>query len=297
MHRDLADGSWTLEPARGRSLTRGASHSLGAAPQVELLESEAGTPDLVERELEKILAEVRSWRDEDPVEEPAAEGEAPEWSEDHAAALLDEPVRPKGELAAGYLEDHLAEARLSVADMDDAIGKLTTTAEYLRHRVTLVGSDLDRITREYLVTREREERPVPHSEPPRAASAAPWATTSIPSAHRSGREPTTPPHRPQSDAGSGTPAVYEQFTLERYNQTVGAMASRRGALIGLTLLLSALIGSILVLVVVFSPTASPPFWVAVLPLVWVVPIPFFLLSLRGTHRVLDRTDLRLPRAE
>ena len=82
--------------------------------------------------------------------------------------------------------------------------------------------------------------------------------------------------------------------MARYNRTIDALKGRRNKLVVLTLLLSAAIGAFLTLVVLYSPVTNPPLWVAVLPLVWIVPIPFFLLSFRGAHRVVQQNPLHLP---
>ena len=81
--------------------------------------------------------------------------------------------------------------------------------------------------------------------------------------------------------------------MERYNRTVNTLKDRHGTVGALTLLLSALIGLILVEIVLNSPVTYPPVWIAALPLVWIVPLPFFLLSFRGTHRVIYRNHLNL----
>jgi hypothetical protein len=299
MDRDPPGGTRTVRPRSSRPApeipTRRAAPSrpVDDPPVPDTIEE---GEDPVVRELEKILAEVRRWRGEREDESSAAHPLPAKWSEAHPPRAASRELPGRGALPTGYLEDHLTEARLSVADMDDEIAQLATSAEYLRHRVSLVGSDLDRITREYLITRDRESRP---EEPPVPAvghrERPPIGRRAV---VRTDPPLTVPPsHSTAADRVGQAHAVYEAFTLERYNQTVGAMTSRKGKLIVLTLLLSALIGSVLTIVVLYSPSANPPLWVAVLPLVWVVPIPFFLLSLRATHRVLDQTDLRLPGVE
>lgn len=110
--------------------------------------------------------------------------------------------------------------------------------------------------------------------------------------------PAQPPPAPSripadTTSGEGRPPRYAQFTLERYNRTVNTLKDRHGTVGALTLLLSALIGLILVEIVLNSPVTYPPVWIAALPLVWIVPLPFFLLSFRGTHRVIYRNHLNL----
>ncbi len=126
--------------------------------------------------------------------------------------------------------------------------------------------------------------------------AEPGGSSSVDAARTAEVVAVSHPYGPsRSESPPVPPApVYAAYTVRRYNETIDALKDRHAGLVIVSLLLSALIAILLVEIVLRSPATSPPVWIAVLPLVWVVPLPFFLLSFRGTHRVLDRNHLNLP---
>ncbi len=84
---------------------------------------------------------------------------------------------------------------------------------------------------------------------------------------------------------------YRAFTAEKYNRTIAELQGRRRKLVGWTLGCAALISAGLITLTAMYPEPVPALWIAALPAVWMIPIPFFVLSFRGTHRVLRRNHL------
>jgi len=200
---------------------------------------------------------------------------------------------------SGYFEAHLEAARRAVGHIHEKVGELADTSSLLRQRVAAAETELDRISQEYDFVRSRSVG----SDPAASAgtSSPPWwegYPDSVPSASAPGGAPVTSGSFAAIQAASadGPSPVYAAFTVERYNRTIDSMRGGRARLVTWTLILSAVVGVALVLVMLFSPIVYPPMWVAVLPLVWIIPIPYFLLAFRGTQRVVERTHLNLPEA-
>jgi len=125
---------------------------------------------------------------------------------------------------------------------------------------------------------------------PEAATPAP-APTSV-------RTPATVPRpgAPTRSPGAvaATHVPYAGFTAERYNRTIGALKARRRRLAAWTFVSAGVISLALVTVTALAKEAMPPWWLSVLPAVWMIPVPFFVLSFRGTQRVLRHNHLEVP---
>ncbi|MGP8072577.1 MAG: hypothetical protein ACLPZM_05560 [Thermoplasmata archaeon] len=89
------------------------------------------------------------------------------------------------------------------------------------------------------------------------------------------------------------PAPYGAFTIARYNSTIGGVKARRRPLAWWTVVLAAGISSVLVYLAFVAHEAMPAIWLAALPVVWMIPVPFFILSFLATQRVLRRNHLDL----
>lgn len=304
MHRDAPGASsdpapepngWP-RPSRERT-AKTPRDGDAAAPALDAA-SESTLPEedpLVLDEIDRIISELQTKRGEGgPPTEP------PPWNVPYTGDGAVFGSRDNlGGAPSGYFEEHLAAARRAVGNIDEQVGELQSTSSLLRKRVTAAETELDRISREYQFLRDRSD----------AARAAPDDGPSVPP--WSEGDPTPPPPSRASEGSSitsgsftairaaaagGPPPVYEAFTVDRYNRTIDSMKGNRTKLVIWTLFLSAVIGIVLVLVMLYSPAVNPPIWIAVLPLVWIVPIPYFLLSFRGAQRVLQRNHLNLPEA-
>src|SRR5208282_5270410 len=132
-----------------------------------------------------------------------------------------------------------------------------------------------------------------------AGEVASWR---VPATHsRAVEHPAVAPRIPP-DSGEGltsrspNPPVsgsYEDFTVERYNRTVSKLHDRRLALGWGTVAAAVGISSVLLWLTLQAHEPVPPIWLAVLPLVWMVPVPFFVAAFRGTQRVLRENRLEL----
>lgn len=89
---------------------------------------------------------------------------------------------------------------------------------------------------------------------------------------------------------SGVPA-FCQFTATRYDRTVRQLKARRRRIFGWTVGLAAGISIALEVLNVLAREPMPPWWLALLPLVWLIPVPFFVLAFRGTQRTLRANHL------
>lgn len=193
----------------------------------------------------------------------------------------DSPGPPPG-TPSGYFEAQLGEARRSAAGMEGDLAEIESTLMRLRGGLATVRADLTHLDQEHGYLRSR------------ISAEGNTADRSVPTPSLPVRDG---PARAEVPAPLGMPPPYHAFTVARYNRTMNEFKGRRAGLATLTLLLSAGIAALLVTLVLYAPATDPPIWVAALPLVWVVPIPFFLLAFRGTHRVLQRNHLNLPEAE
>ncbi|MCI4348156.1 MAG: hypothetical protein L3J97_06025, partial [Thermoplasmata archaeon] len=90
------------------------------------------------------------------------------------------------------------------------------------------------------------------------------------------------------------PGRFGRFTVALYNKTVDDLRRRHRIVAPLTVLLSIAIGITVVAVTLLYGAYGSPLWIALLPTVWLIPVPFFALAFRGTQRMLSRDHLRLP---
>ena len=117
------------------------------------------------------------------------------------------------------------------------------------------------------------------TSPPASARPAPSARPAVGSAR-------TPAAR--------APEPYGQFTVARYNRTIGGLKARRRRLAWWTVVLAGAISAVFVTFSLLAHEPSPVIWLAVLPAIWMIPVPFFLISFLSTQRVLRRNHLDFP---
>ena len=262
--------------------------------------SPSGFPEeepLVLDEIDRIITEVRTRRNGIAAHAAPIPWAIPISGEPTAFGAAS-PAEREG-MPSGYFEEHLDAARRAVGQIHEQVGELADTSSQLRQRVAAAEGELERIAEEYRFVRERSMST--DSQSGLDLAAPPWwegepePVDASASGSKVGMTSGSFTAIRAASADGPTP-VYAAYTVERYNRTVAALKHGRPRLVAWTLLLSAAVGIVLVLVMLYSPIVYPPIWVAVLPLVWVVPIPYFLLAFRGTHRVLQETPLSLPEA-
>lgn len=292
---DPAPGdSWP--PSSGRAPTVPKAWPRASSPEDS---AGSGLPEedpLILDEIDRIIAELQTRRGEGPAPTEPTPRTAP-YSGTGAAFAAAHPGALTG-TPSGYLDEHLDGARREIGLIQEEVGRLTDTSTQLRQRVAAAQNELDRIAQEYDFLRDRIG--LAGSSVPADASAPLWSEGEVDPSRSSsaGGATMVPGSFPaiRTSSSDGPPPVYEAYTVDRYNRTIDSFTNGRRKVVVWTLVLSAAIGAALVLVVLFSPVVHPPVWVAVLPLVWIIPIPYFLLAFRGTQRVLERNRLNLPEA-
>jgi hypothetical protein len=215
--------------------------------------------DEIYRQLQRYAEERPSASEPGESEEPPAGGmSGPEGSSPYLRERLSIASRQVAELGAG------------LRDLGDRWQRLEGSAEVLERELGHAAREIDFI---------------------RLANEASGPTTPVPSSVARPTpvsRPAPPPPAPVAGA-----APYTGFTISRYNSTIGGLKARRRSLLYWTVALAAGISLALVIVQVFAREPMPVVWIAVLPVVWMIPVPFFLLSFLGTQRVLRRNHLDL----
>ena len=203
----------------------------------------------------------------------------------------DRVLLPNGPESLGepspYLEERLTIARSAVSELVTQSRGVGRSLQGLRNALATIDRELDRASAEIGFLRsERSEERDAEGVSGRASSLdfpgpRPLSSTGIPT------EISTPVD-PPTISGS-----FEDFTLSRYNQTVGDLHARQRALGWGTVVAASCISSILLFLTLQAREPVPVLWLAVLPLVWMIPVPFFVAAFRGTQRVLRRNRLEL----
>ena len=187
-----------------------------------------------------------------------------------------------------YLEERLIIARSAVSELVAQSRGVGRSLEGLRNALATIDQELDRASAEigFLRADQWEDQdvkdvawrvPTPHSPP--LGHPGPAVVPSV-----------VPPSR----AASTIAGSFEDFTLERYNHTIGELHARRRALGWGTVVAAAGISAVLLFLTLQAHEPVPVIWLAFLPLVWMIPVPFFVAAFRGTQRVLRRNRLELP---
>lgn len=260
---------------------------------------EQGRPerDPVLEEIERIVVEVRPKRTYAPRESGTLSvDELPSDPPADDASPID-PARGRRP-PDGPREPTYVGVRPGVDRFEEMAVRLEAVAQELRRQEVRLGPIVDPETRDGTWAFDHDLQ-----TGPRARSMADRASARTESIENPGQPSALPPWSPASTPTYPDPQqnshqrTYKDFTVDRYNRTVGSLEARHSRVAALTLLLSAGIGALLIEIVIHSPPSNPSAWIVFLPLVWMVPLPFFLLAFRGTHRILERNPLDLPEAK
>jgi len=179
-----------------------------------------------------------------------------------------------------YLEERLTLASNSMLSVGQEVRELGERWQRLQGTVELLERELGNASREVEFIRTStgmtdDSRPV---GPLPLPTAAPVATPKAKLAPA-----PLPPGGPS----------YLGFTAARYNSTIDGLKSRRRRLALWTVVVAAGISTVLVLLTLWAREPMPAWWLAVLPGIWMLPVPFFVLSFFGTQRVLRRNHLNV----
>jgi hypothetical protein len=186
-----------------------------------------------------------------------------------------------------YLDERLANARVAAAGIFGEFDSIQRRTRGLGEAVATLKVELDRASEELAFLRSngllesiQEQEAVPAGHPTRPVAPEPEE-----SPIESGEAATLP-----------AAEVYEAFTLAQYNDTMRDLRERRRRVGAVVLVLAAVISAALVAVTYLAHEPTQPWWLAALPFIWMIPVPFFVASFRGTHRVLKETRFELPEA-
>lgn len=239
------------------------------------------------RELDRLHEELTSHRT-DP-DGNAAPGPA-------LAAEWDESPRPTERASLGapspYLEEHLAIARSAVSELVRRSQGVGRDLAGLRNALVTIDREIDRVSAELGYMRSN-----PWDEA--GTEEGSWRVPHAPSE----TGPTTvtigqhPPSGLSSPAGGeffpSAPGPFSEFTLTQYNRTVSEIHARRRTIGWGTVAAAAVISTALFYLTLQAREPAPSIWLAVLPIVWMVPVPFFVAAFRGTQRILSQNRLEL----
>ncbi|HKV90205.1 MAG TPA: hypothetical protein VJQ43_03295 [Thermoplasmata archaeon] len=210
-----------------------------------------------------------------------------------AATEAVEPVaEPEPDLSEGrgapspYLAERLASAQDVASELSGEFERMEHRSTELRQAVQTLEAELHRASEEVAFLQadveDRAPTPLPLRRNPEPERVPP-----------PGGDPGGDPESPDAP----DPLAFDDFTVDRYNGTVGDLVTRRRKLAVTTIGLAVLISIALLTVTLLWREPIPSPWIlAVLPAVWLIPVPFFIASFRGTHRVLARHPLGLPEA-
>jgi len=260
-----------------------------------------GEPDLPFTELfspgeedEFVLEELDRLRDELSPRRPGANGPAEESPTPPAPRERSAPDAVASSWAepSAYLEERLSVARSTMGELVVQAKNVGQDLEGLRSALSAVDREIDRATAEigFLQSAPWDEGDgqavawrVPDAHAPPSELGGPQGSGRPAEASPSVEKPEVPP-------ASGS---YEDFTVARYNRTVSELHRRRLALGWGTVALAVAISGTLLWLTIQAHQPVPPIWLAALPLVWMIPVPFFVAAFRGTQRVLRENRLEL----
>jgi len=212
---------------------------------------------------------------------------SPEWAE--SPNDRDQSGEREGGEPSPYFEERLTIVRSVAAQLAEQARTVERSVRELRSSLETIDQELGRASSELGFVRALGwDDTGPHAGSWRAAAGLPGESTRPETDNLTVTAPSpslAPIPRP---TGS-----FQDFTVERYNRTVGELHDRRRAVGWGSVVAAVAISAVLLVVTLQAHEPLPPMWLAVLPVVWMVPVPFFVAAFRGTHRVLKENRLEL----
>lgn len=194
----------------------------------------------------------------------------------HGRAIFGEP--------SPYLEERMGGARTAAADLAQALDEIAERSGRLRVTVASLAEELNQASREIQFLRSEDTSSAPVPLPTSPVRAREEAAT---------RERARARSVPATPSAPETAAPFAEYTTERYNRSVGVLANQREKIGTTMLVLAAVISAALLVITYLSHEPTPSAFVAGLPVIWMIPVPFFVVSFRGTQRVLRTTPMHL----
>lgn len=196
-------------------------------------------------------------------------------------ASTDDP-EAEGAAVSPYLEERLQVARNSMATLGRELRGLELRWQGIRDAAQLLEEELGNATLEAEFLRSAGPN-VPGGALATRSPSGP-APVPLPNARANVRSSSRAPRS----------APFAGFTAAQYNRTVSDLRSRRRRLAWWTVGAAAAISGVLVTLQLVAREPMPSIWLALLPIIWMVPVPFFLISFLSTQRLLRRQPLDLP---
>jgi len=240
------------------------------------------------REVDRIQDDLAS-QSTPPPPPPARSASPPDWRED--VPDPDADGSPWG-TPSPYLEERLSLAR-------GAASRLSEQARRVEENLSGLQGDLATIDRELNRAVEEIHSLWPggggstHADGPVNGEPGP-STAPSPSVGPRGPPSGGVSEGPSSPSVEAPTGSFPDFTVARYNETVSALHDRRRSIGWGTVVIAIGISALLFVLTLRADEPVPVIWLAVLPLVWMIPVPFFIAAFRGTQRVLRNNRLELP---
>ncbi len=232
-------------------------------------------------ELEQALADARSAASGEPTSSRSTPEPVCDPRGRHGRAVRGEP--------SPYLEERMGGARTAAADLGRALDEIAARSGQLRVTVASLEDELTRASREIQFLRSDEPAPEPMPLPATPVGVRQEQAVRVrPKPARARSLAVAAPEKTEAPSSK-----FAQYTTERYNRSVGVLAKQRGK-IGTTMIaLAAAISAVLLVITYLSHDPTPSVFVAGLPVIWMIPVPFFVVSFRGTQRVLRTNPMHL----
>jgi hypothetical protein len=273
-------------PDRGQSSSEGHPEFEGRSYTGSAQDERRAEFHTVLEEIDTILRLLRVQIDEARAAPESAVRETPAASAPASESLGAETIVAQDETIWGarspFLDDRLATAREVAAGISTEFDTIQRQTLDLGTAVATLRSELDRASEELAFLRTNEAAPRTVAPSPKLAER---------------RVPRpTPPDPTPSRRARPAPDGFDAFTVARYNETVRDLQGRRHRLRATTIVLAVAISAALLVLAYLTHEPTPPWWLAGLPIIWMIPVPFFLSSFVGTHRILADQPLDLPEA-
>jgi hypothetical protein len=248
--------------------SRSPPDASGATATEEAIDPTWNDPVKVLDELARVDAELRPRRPRSGASVPRPEPVA-------AAVYSEDPTPAETELSP-HLEERLELASASLVQMGAGLRAIDDQWRELRAAADRLEEQMEGAAKEMEFLRERAG-----TMPAGAAARGPLSSAAEALAARSAA------HQLPVDA------PYGQFTADRYRRTVDAVKDRRRSMAAWTIGLAVAISGALLTFTYLAHEGTPPLWLALLPLVWLIPVPFFLVSFLATQRLVSQNALDL----
>jgi hypothetical protein len=226
-------------------------------------------------EIDRVDADLRPRRSTPATHAPAPAA-VPESTRAGTAADYSEEPTPLDAKYSPYLEEHLGLASASLVELGAGLREMDERWRELREATVRLEQQMEGAAQEVEFLRQQAG-----ANPVGTFARGPLVSASETLAARAAS------HSLPVDA------PYGEFTAARYGRTVTAVQQRRRSLAGWTIGLAALISGALLTFTYLAREATPPIWLAVLPLVWLIPVPFFVVSFLATQRIVAQNALDL----